>query len=254
MAEPNASESARSSRSRGKTRSTESFFSPFGAQARQYEDFVPIIEAKAGSGRRAKLPDLRVRKRQVHEDTTAIDLSTEPPQLQDADEAATPCEPDECEPAADVSAKKKIDKDIPDAPWRMCAPFHLHLIIFDSCVHAECVCVTSPVVVCNSRMQTRALVLRLTETVCRYIALVFVDTEAGEKVQAMSRSVRKGHVSRLVSCEACSWYYDGSSQYSHMQEAVQNMKRHCGFSGYDAAGDPLFTAASGEGHRKTLVK
>jgi hypothetical protein len=122
MAERTSSKSATASCSRGKVKCIESFFNPVGARASQYEEYVPIIEAKAGSGRRAKLPDMRVTKGNVPEDTAAADLSEAYP-LQDVDEDAVSLESDECEAAAEVPVKKKIDKDSPDAPWRMCATF-----------------------------------------------------------------------------------------------------------------------------------
>jgi hypothetical protein len=91
MAERTSSKSATASCSRGKVKCIESFFNPVGARASQYEEYVPIIEAKAGSGRRAKLPDMRVTKGNAPEDTAAADLSEEYP-LQDVDEDAVSLE------------------------------------------------------------------------------------------------------------------------------------------------------------------
>jgi hypothetical protein len=113
-------------------------------------------------------------------------------------------------------------------------------------------------VVCNAHISLvpdeQSYIVTLTAIIYRYIAPVMLDDGEGGKVQATSKTAKKGHVARLVLCEACSWYYGGSSQFCQMQETVQNMKRHCGFSGYDAAGDPLFEDACGKRHREALVK
>jgi hypothetical protein len=121
MAERTSSKSATASCSRGKGKCIDSFFNPVGARASQYEEYVPIIEAEAGSGSRAKLPDMRVTKCHVPEDTGATDFPEAYP-LQNVVEDAVSLESDEWEAAVEVPVKK-IDKDSPDAPWRMCAAF-----------------------------------------------------------------------------------------------------------------------------------